>query len=126
VSLHADPATDYPFYWGHADEIGEDAGTGYNLNLPMARGTGWPNYKKALLQGFEKISNFDPDYLIISYGVDTFIDDPISFFKLRENNYTEMAALIKALNLPTLICMEGGYDLASIGQNVRAFLDGFN
>ena len=22
ASVHADPATDYPFYWGHADEIG--------------------------------------------------------------------------------------------------------
>ena len=26
ASVHADPATDYPFYWGHADETGEGAG----------------------------------------------------------------------------------------------------
>ncbi|HEY6815439.1 MAG TPA: histone deacetylase family protein, partial [Croceibacterium sp.] len=26
ASIHADPATDYPFYWGHADERGEGKG----------------------------------------------------------------------------------------------------
>ena len=26
ASVHADPATDYPFYWGHADEVGEGEG----------------------------------------------------------------------------------------------------
>ena len=26
VSIHADPATDYPFYWGHGDETGEGEG----------------------------------------------------------------------------------------------------
>ncbi|TIR69940.1 MAG: histone deacetylase family protein, partial [Mesorhizobium sp.] len=33
VSLHADPVRFYPFFWGHADERGEGAGLGYNLNL---------------------------------------------------------------------------------------------
>jgi acetoin utilization deacetylase AcuC-like enzyme len=28
ASIHADPCTDYPFYWGHADERGEGAGEG--------------------------------------------------------------------------------------------------
>ncbi len=26
ASIHADPATDYPFFWGHADEVGEEGG----------------------------------------------------------------------------------------------------
>ena len=40
VSLHADPARFYPFFWGHADERGEGAGLGYNLNLPLPRKSG--------------------------------------------------------------------------------------
>ncbi len=40
ASLHADPATDYPFYWGHADEAGGGAGAGATLNLPLPRGHG--------------------------------------------------------------------------------------
>ena len=39
ASVHADPVTDYPFYWGHADETGEGAGAGTTLNLPLPHGT---------------------------------------------------------------------------------------
>ncbi len=125
VSIHADPKTDYPFYWGHADETGEDAGDGYNLNLPMPRGTDWEDYSKTLRTALDVITQYAPDYLIVSYGADTFIDDPISFFEIRTEDYTAMAQQIDTLGLKTLICMEGGYDLASIGQNVKAFLGGF-
>ncbi|WP_292140260.1 histone deacetylase family protein, partial [Mesorhizobium sp.] len=40
VSLHADPVRFYPFFWGYADERGEGAGLGYNLNLPLPRKSG--------------------------------------------------------------------------------------
>ncbi len=43
ASIHADPSTDYPFFWGHADESGEGDGEGATLNLPLPRGTGWGN-----------------------------------------------------------------------------------
>ena len=39
VSMHADPNNFYPFYWGHANEIGADEGEGYNLNLPLPIGS---------------------------------------------------------------------------------------
>jgi acetoin utilization deacetylase AcuC-like enzyme len=48
VSIHADPATDYPFYWGHADETGEGEGQGATLNLPLPRGTTLPAFERAL------------------------------------------------------------------------------
>ena len=125
ASLHADPKTDYPFYWGHADETGESEGQGYNLNLPMPRGTGWAGYRQSLATAIDAIADYGPDYLIISYGADTFINDPISFFEITTEDYTAMGQQINALGLKTLICMEGGYDIPSIGQNVKAFLDGF-
>ncbi len=125
VSLHADPKTDYPFYWGHADEAGDGPGKGFNVNLPMARGTDWESYRRVLESGLEKISRYEPDYLIISYGADTFIDDPISYFNLTTPDYTAMAKQIAAMGITSLICMEGGYDLPSVGNNVKAFLAGF-
>ena len=39
VSVHADPTRFYPFFWDQADERGSGTGLGYNLNLPLARGT---------------------------------------------------------------------------------------
>lgn len=126
VSLHADPVTDYPFYWGHADETGSGAGEGAALNLPMPRGTGWTDYVTTLTQAIERVQAFSPDLLIVPYGADTYAGDPISYFKIETGEYSEMASLIAALNLPTLICMEGGYAIDALGANVQAFLAGFD
>jgi acetoin utilization deacetylase AcuC-like enzyme len=125
LSLHADPKTDYPFYWGHADETGEGDGDGCSLNLPMPRGTQWADYQVKLSQAIERVQAFAPDLLIVPYGADTFAGDPISFFGIETPEYTEMAAMIAALDLPTLICMEGGYAVDALGANVAAFLAGF-
>ena len=125
ISLHADPKTDYPFYWGHADETGDGVGAGFNLNLPMPRGTQWSDYKVKLTEAIERVQAFAPDLLIVPYGADTFAGDPISFFGIETPEYTEKAAMIAALDLPTLICMEGGYAIDALGANVAAFLKGF-
>ncbi|MHA7859371.1 MAG: histone deacetylase family protein [Henriciella sp.] len=125
ISLHADPKTDYPFYWGHADETGAGQGTGQNLNLPMPRGTVWTDYMAKLIQAIERVQAFSPDLLIVPYGADTYAGDPISYFSIETQAYRDMARLIADLNLPTLICMEGGYAVDALGANVAAFLSGF-
>ena len=48
ASIHADPSMDYPFYWGHADERGDGAGSGKTVNLPLPRGTRIDTYLEAL------------------------------------------------------------------------------
>ncbi|MEL6691579.1 MAG: histone deacetylase family protein [Pseudomonadota bacterium] len=125
ISLHADPKTDYPFYWGHADEVGEGQGAGFNLNLPMPRGTVWADYEAKLSQAIDRVLAFSPDLLIVPYGADTYAGDPISYFSIETAEYTDMARLIARLDLPTLICMEGGYAIDALGANVAAFLKGF-
>jgi acetoin utilization deacetylase AcuC-like enzyme len=125
ASLHADPATDYPYYWGHADETGEGAGAGATLNLPLPRGTEIQSYLAALDRALEVIAAFSPGLLVVSFGADTFEQDPISHFALRTDDYPRVAERIDTLGLPTLIVMEGGYAVEALGRNVAAFLDGF-
>ncbi|MEM6474886.1 MAG: histone deacetylase family protein [Pseudomonadota bacterium] len=125
ASIHADPKTDFPYYWGHADETGEGDGEGTTLNLPLPRGTRWEAYEAALSTATQRIAEWGARALIVSFGADTFQDDPISHFELTTGDYGRMGAAIAALNLPTLIVMEGGYDLASLGENVARFCDGF-
>ena len=120
ASIHADPSTDYPYYWGHADES-----RGNILNLPLPRGTDWAAYQPALTQALDWIEEREPDLLIVSYGADTHEADPISHFKLRTADYRPMARRIASLALPTLIVMEGGYAIEALGANVAAFLEGF-
>jgi acetoin utilization deacetylase AcuC-like enzyme len=125
VSIHADPAMDYPYYWGHADEAGVGDGAGATLNLPLPRGTDWGSYEPVLLAALERIGGHEPELLIVSYGADTFDGDPISHFKLKTSDYEPMARRIASLQLPTVIVMEGGYAVDALGANVASFLSGF-
>lgn len=125
VSIHADPRTDYPFFWGHADETGAGAGEARTINLPLPRGTRLPEYLEALGRALDAIRDHAPDLLVVSFGADTFEGDPISHFALGSADYPVLAARIAALELSTLIVMEGGYAVDALGRNVAAFLGGF-
>ena len=120
ASIHADPSTDYPFFWGHEEES-----EGNILNLPLPRGTGWSDYLPALKQAIDWLERSEPELLIVSYGADTHENDPISYFKLKTSDYALMARQITSMGLPTLIVMEGGYAIEALGENVAEFLGGF-
>ena len=63
---------------------------------------------------------------MISLGVDTFENDPISFFKLKSNDFIDMGKTIASVSLPTLFIMEGGYAVEEIGTNTVNVLKGFD
>jgi len=119
-SIHADPSTDYPFFWGHADES-----RGNVLNIPLPRGTDWSAFAPSLDNALDWIAGCDPEILIVSFGADTHEADPISHFKLKTRDYGPMARRIASLGLPTIIVMEGGYAIDHLGANVAEFLGGF-
>jgi len=126
ASLHADPATDYPFFWGHADEVGEGEGYGATLNLPLPQGTQIDVFRAAQATALKAIARFGAEMLVVSFGADTWEGDPISRFQLTTDDYPLLARDIAALGLPTAIVMEGGYAIDALGRNVAAFLSGFD
>ncbi len=68
----------------------------------------------------------EPSYaVVVSLGVDTFKDDPISRFRLESDDFTACGRRIAALGLPTLFVMEGGYAVEAIGVNAVTGLTGF-
>ena len=125
ASVHADPATDYPFYWGHADERGAGDGAGATLNLPLPHGTTRDAFFGAQATALDAIAAFGPDLLVVSFGADTWEGDPISRFALRTEDYPVLARAIAARGWPTVIVMEGGYAVDALGANVDRFLSGF-
>ena len=125
VSIHGDPRTEYPFYLGHADELGTGAGHGFNLNLPLPAGSSKEIWFAALATACEKIKQFGADALVVSLGLDTFADDPISTFALQTGDYLELGARLKVLGLPTAFILEGGYSAKELGVNAGNVLHGF-
>lgn len=125
ASIHADPAIDYPYFLGYADETGEGAGAGCNLNLPLARGTDWTHWGAALDSACDAIAKFGADALVVSLGLDTFRGDPLSLFALESADYLKLGARIARLAMPSLFALEGGYAIAELGTNVVNVLRGF-
>jgi acetoin utilization deacetylase AcuC-like enzyme len=117
VSLHADPAEEYPFFLGFADERGWGAGEGYTRNFPLPMGTAWDVYAAALERALDVVRRFAPDGIIVSLGVDTALEDADSF-RVVGDDFTRIGEAISALDVPTLLVQEGGYCLDVIGRNV--------
>jgi acetoin utilization deacetylase AcuC-like enzyme len=125
VSLHGDPADAFPYFSGYAEETGTGAGAGFNLNFPLPAGTEFSAWQQALRAALTAIADFRADVLVVSLGVDTFAEDPISFFRLQSADFSTYGRMIGACALPTLFVLEGGYAVGEIGINVVNVLTGF-
>ncbi|WP_299027796.1 histone deacetylase family protein [uncultured Sulfitobacter sp.] len=125
ASLHGAPQDAYPYYLGYKDETGVGAGEGTNLNYPMGPGTGYAEWAAALDDAIAKINSWGAEALVVSLGVDAYKEDPISFFKLESDDFTDAGRRIGAMKLPTVFCMEGGYAVEAVGINTVNVLEGF-
>lgn len=125
VSLHADPEWKFPHMSGYENEIGGGKGKGFNKNYCLQKGTSNEQFQKTLESACEEISDFKPQFLVVSFGADTYEGDPIGGFALTTEYFTQMARTIHELGLPTVIVQEGGYNCDELGTNVVSFLGGF-
>lgn len=124
VSVHGDPEIFYPWITGRENEIGRNKGIGYNFNFPLPGETDGDSYLKTLTFAINEINRFRPVFLLVSLGLDTHCDDPVGHFSLTDEVYSDIGRLLKAINLPTLIIQEGGYNSSKNPAAVIAFLKG--
>jgi acetoin utilization deacetylase AcuC-like enzyme len=124
VSIHAHPKRFYPFFWGYPQERGRGAGEGFNLNLPLERGTALKPYLAALGVALKRVDDFAPDVLVLAAGLDIAVDDPFKGFAIATPEFEDIGKAIAALNRPMLIVQEGGYPSPSLGANLSALLGG--
>jgi acetoin utilization deacetylase AcuC-like enzyme len=124
VSIHVNPKRFYPFFWGYADEHGRGAGEGFNLNLPLERGTDLSQYLAALDIALQRVSDFAPTHLVLASGLDIAIDDPFKGFAIRTEDFAQIGARIAQMRLPTVVVQEGGYPSPSLGLNLASLLKG--
>ena len=125
ISIHADPNFEYPHYAGYANETGAGAGLGFHKNFPLEKGTEDAQYLSTLEAALSLIRQFEPTYLVLSAGMDIYADDPLGTIKVTTDGIGEIGKRISALDLPTLIVMEGGYANEVLGRNIVALLSAF-
>jgi acetoin utilization deacetylase AcuC-like enzyme len=114
VSLHQWPL--YPGT-GAVREVGDGAGVGATLNIPLPPRTTGDVYLRALDEVVLPIvQRFQPTWLIISAGFDGHIADPITDLALSAGDYALMTQRLLAV-VPRgrrLVVLEGGYDLEAL------------
>jgi acetoin utilization deacetylase AcuC-like enzyme len=124
VSLHADPRRLYPFFLGHADEVGEGPGAGANFNLPQPLRADDATYLADFDRALERIDSTPGSIVVVSLGFDTYEHDPIGDLALTTAGYHEMGRRVGALGRRLVILQEGGYFVPDLGVNAVAWLRG--
>jgi acetoin utilization deacetylase AcuC-like enzyme/ribosomal protein S18 acetylase RimI-like enzyme len=124
VSIHGHPSFAYPYFSGFADEVGEGEGLGFNHNLPLPEDVGDARYLEALDDALEIVRRFNPEFLVVSLGLDIAKADPTGSWSITPEGLHAIGHRIGGLRLPTLLVQEGGYNIRSLGRNAARMLTG--
>lgn len=94
ISFHQDPRTLYPGT-GFMEEIGKDAGEGYNVNVPLPPGTGDATYLHALGEIFVPLAEeFKPELIIANGGSDPHFADGLGNLALTVKGFFSLSKTI--------------------------------
>ena len=126
ASIHQDPL--YPGT-GAAGDVGAADGEGYTVNLPVPPGSGGELFL-ALVQHLvvPVAREFRPGIVFVSAGYDAHRDDPLAECAVGTDDYGQMATTIGALaaelEVPVVVCLEGGYAVGALADSVVATVEG--
>lgn len=126
ISIHADPNNYFPLYAGYAEETGEGAGRGFNLNMPLAHGSGDTVFLAALQEALARVKAYAPAGIVVALGLDASEQDPMGVLKVTSDGFAKAASAIGSLGLPTALVQEGGYLCPALPINLVAFLEAFD
>lgn len=120
----------YPFYPGSGglEEIGDDEGLGYTINLPLPAGTGDRGYRKVFSDVVVPAARrFQPQIIAVSAGYDLHWADPIGGMQVTISGFAAMVEQLKSLAEELcqgrmVLALEGGYDLRALALSVVATL----
>ena len=124
----------YPWYpgTGTRGEKGTGRGLGYTLNLPLRAATPAAEQKRAFEAALEEMAaSFSPDLIIISAGFDSHRGDPLGQLLLDDRDFVDMTRAVKEWASSScqgrlVSCLEGGYNLQTLGETVRAHVEELN
>jgi acetoin utilization deacetylase AcuC-like enzyme len=121
VSIHGDPTNFYPVVTGHANERGEGAGEGCNVNLPLPHGSSELAFFDRLNEAVQAIALYQPDAIVLTLGFDVYELDPQAKVAVTSSGFHRLGRTAAAFGLPLLVVQEGGYYLEGLEENTRQF-----
>jgi acetoin utilization deacetylase AcuC-like enzyme len=121
-----------PFYpgTGAAAERGSGPAIGTKHNVPLAAGSGDPQFTAAWLQQLlPAVEAFAPEAILVSAGYDAHRDDPLAWLEVTDDGYRavarEIGAMAQRLGIHGVaLTLEGGYDPAALRASAAATVEG--
>jgi acetoin utilization deacetylase AcuC-like enzyme len=118
----------YPWYpgTGARGEHGVGRGLGSTLNVPLRALTPATEQKRMFEAALDEIAGkFKPDLIMISAGFDSHHGDPLGQLLLEDLDFVHLTRTVKqwaqqTCNGRIVSCLEGGYNLQTLGQTVKA------
>jgi acetoin utilization deacetylase AcuC-like enzyme len=111
------------------DEVGEGAGVGYNLNVPLDMGSGDHAYMAAFdALVTPAVDTFAPTFVVVACGVDGSCVDPLGRMLLTMSGFFGLGKRCRALadkhaHGRLVATLEGGYSLGYSAYCVDAVLE---
>jgi acetoin utilization deacetylase AcuC-like enzyme len=94
ISLHQDRL--YPVHTGDVTAVGEGAGRGYNLNIPLPPGSAQGAYEYAFTRAvLPALRAYKPDIILVSSGFDCAFLDPLGRMLLTSDSFRLMTQLLR-------------------------------
>jgi acetoin utilization deacetylase AcuC-like enzyme len=127
-SVHFFSMHQYPWYpgTGSRGETGFGRGRGYTLNVPVKAHAKASDQKRMFEAAISDIgANFKPDLIIVSAGFDAHLTDPLGQLRLEDDDFVSMTRTLKqwaadACGGRIVSALEGGYNLDTLGESVKA------
>lgn len=129
ISIHEHPSFSYPGT-GYLDETGIGEGKGTILNVPLSPGADDEKVKEKLDKIIlPKITEFQPEAIIVAAGFDGHIADYMSGLHYSTELYRVFGETVKSwaetfTGGKIVSILEGGYELSVLGESVAAYVDG--
>jgi acetoin utilization deacetylase AcuC-like enzyme len=125
VSIHQSPL--YPGT-GPAGDVGDGAGRGFTVNLPVAPGSGDTEFVSLVRDVAVPLAReFAPQLVLISAGFDAHAEDPLADCEVTDAGFAAMAGVLRdaggELGAPVGAVLEGGYALGALGRGVAVTME---
>ena len=117
-----------PWYPGTGDatETGDGKGKNCTINVPLPAGSGRSQivgaFRERLMPAADR---FQPDLVLISAGFDSRIDDPLGRFRLSDDDFADLTAIMLEIagqhaGSRLVSVLEGGYNLSGLASGATA------
>ncbi len=113
---------------GHASELGQGAGRGYTVNLPVPPGSGDAAFVSLVRDVVLPLArSYQPQLVLVSAGYDAHEDDPLADCRVSDSGFVAMTRLVRdlgaELGAPVGCVLEGGYDVAALARCVSLTME---